>query len=383
MSRKLLARAARARRGAIAIGTAVLLAVAMPSAAHASVSATPDDTAAVAGSVYALGEAGDRTLVGGLFTKMGGKPRSNVAAVRPDGSVDPAFVADTNGKVEAVATSTDGSRVFIGGTFTTVNGVPRANLAAVDATTGAVIEGWSADTGGLVPTVHSLAVHGDRLYVAGKYSGIGTTGRSKLAAVATDTAAVITSFTPKANGSVREVVVSPDGSTVFAGGGFSSLGGVSRPNRTGAVHADTGAATPFAPAQGGGSVVTVALSPDGSRFFFSTENNNLFAYDHAISDTPVWVTKTSGNTQAIAVSQGELYMGGHFSGFQAYGIKRPFLASVNPANGVPTTWDPKTLGGKMGVWALMIEGSHVHAGGVFSTFDLQSQRGYARFTGTP
>jgi len=373
----------RARRAAVTFGMAVVVAVGMPSAAHASVSATPDDTAAVAGSVYGLAQAGDRTVVGGLFTKMGGKPRANVAAVRPDGTVDPAFIANTDGKVEAVAVSEDGTRVFIGGTFTTVNGVPRANLAAVDAATGAVIDGWSADTGGLSPTVKTLWVQGARLYVGGTYNGIGSTGRSKLAAVATDSSAVITSFNPRANGAVKEVVASPDGSTVFAGGGFTSLGGASREHRTGAVHAATGAATSCVPAEGGGSVVTVALSPDGSRFFFSTENNNIFAYDYATSNAPVWVTKTSGNTQAMAVSQTEMYIGGHFSGFQGYNVKRPYLASVNPANGVPTAWDTKAVGGKMGVWALLIAGSHVHAGGVFSTFNLDSQRGYARFTGTP
>ncbi len=55
------------------------------------------------------------------------------------------------------------------------------------------------------------------------------------------------------------------------------------------------------------------MTPDGSRFFFTTENNTVFAYD-LDSNTPVWSRKMSGNTQALAASaNGELFLGGHFS----------------------------------------------------------------------
>jgi hypothetical protein len=354
-----------------------------PLVAYASVSVTPDDTAAVAGGVYALADAGDRVIVGGTFTKMGGKVRGNVAAVRADGTVDPAFVPSTDGKVAAVAVSEDGQRVFVGGKFTTVNGVPRANLAAVDATTGAVIDSWTADTVGTNPDVKTLAVEGNRLYVGGRFGGIDGTTRKRMAAIDTNAGDVVTTFSPRPDLGVNEILVSPDGSVVWAGGAFTKLGGAIRDNHAGAVFAANGDATPFAPTVSGGNAVTIGLSPDGSRFFFSTDNNTLLAYDHAVSNDPVWSVKTSGNTQAIAVSDTELYIGGHFSQFVTGKIKRNYIASVDPVTGTPTAWDPNAAGGKMGVWALLIEGSHLHAGGVFSSFNTVSHRGYARFTGTP
>lgn len=361
----------------------VALVLAVPPLAYASVSTTPDDTAAVAGGVYGLAQAGDRVIVGGTFTRMGGKPRSNMAAVRADGTVDPAFVADTNGKVAAVAVSADRSRVFLGGAFTTVNGTPRANLAAVDATTGEVIESWSADTVGTYPDVKTLAVHGNRLYVGGRFIGIDGTARKRFAAIDTGTGNLIATFSPRPDMGVSEVLVSNDGSIVWAGGAFTKLGGQPRENHAGAVYAANGNATAFAPTVSGGNAVTIGLSPDGSRFFISTGNNSLLAYDPAVSNEPVWNIKTSGNTQAIAVSDNEMYIGGHFSQFVTGKIKRNYIASVDPHTGTPTSWDPLAQGGKMGVWALLIEGSHLHAGGVFSSFDLVSQRGYARFSGTP
>jgi RTX calcium-binding nonapeptide repeat (4 copies) len=343
---------------------------------------TPDDTAAAEGKVFALAAAGGRTIVGGRFTKLGARARKNVGALLPNGTVDRRFVANANGKVEAVAVSADGSTVFIGGSFSTVNGVARANLAAVDARTGAVLTHWSADTRGHNPTVESLAVHGNRLYVGGRYNGIDGTPRSKLSAVGTASGDVILAFHPRPNGPVREVVVTPDGTSVFAGGGFTRLGGAARPGRAGAVDAN-GDATAFAPAVPDlTGVATVALSPDGSRFFLSTQRGNLvLAYDWATSDRRVWAVKANGNTQAIAASKTQVYLGGHWSRLE--GSRQRHLGSVDVDSGVPTSWDTSCTGGRMGVWALLVQDSRLHVGGVFERFGQVSQRGYARFAGSP
>ena len=370
-------------RSAVLAGVSAL-ALSAQGLAFASVAPTPDDTAAVSGGgVYALAHADGLTYVGGTFTKMGGKPRARVAAVRADGTVDPSFLPSTDGKVDALAVSSDGTTVFLGGTFTTVDGVPRANLAAVDAVTGQLLPDWSADTTGTSPDVKALTVVGDRLYVGGRFSGIDGTGRRKLVALDAATGDLVSAFRPQPNGTINEVKVSPDGSIVYAGGGFSTIGGQSR-FTAGAVYADTGLATPFAPAVDGGNVVTAGLTPDGSTFFASTDNNTVFGFDTRLATAPPkWSTKMSGNTQAMACSDTELYIGGHFASNITQKLKRNFFASLNPATGLVTSWDPQATGGKMGVWALLIEGDHLHAGGVFSYFGTDPQRGYARFTGTP
>ena len=183
---------------------------------------------------------------------------------------------------------------------------------------------------------------------------------------------------------MREVVLSPDGTKVYAGGAFTKIGGASRPNFAAELDAATGSATAFNPSVGGGGrAVTVELTPDGSRFFVSTESNTVFAYDLG-SNTPVWSQQTTGNTQAMAASAtGELYVGGHVINDQVALPVRNYLASFRVDTGEVTSWDPNPTGGKLGIWALEIDGAHLHAGGVFQYFSSAKQQGYARFSGAP
>ncbi len=367
-------------KGTVLAAALILLA---PAAAQATVSTVPDGTAKVAGGVYGMALANGKTYIGGQFTRVGGKVRANVAAVNnADGKVDPTFNPGTDGRVRAVAASEDGTIIFIGGTFTTAGGEPHANLAALDATTGVPIANWSADTTGTNPEVWSLAVEGDRLYVGGRFGGIDGSPRKRLALIDIPTGNVVNSFKPAPSAHVTEVVVSPDGGTVFASGYFTSLGGQGR-LYAGGVDASTGIATQWNPTGSGGATITIALSPDGSRVFYGTSNNTVYAYDWAASNDPVWLKKMSGNTQAIVVTEDEMWIGGHFSQSTTDHQSRPFIASVNPTTGALNSWNPECAGGKMGVWALEHDGTHLHAGGMFSTWAGLAQRGYARFAELP
>lgn len=361
--------------------------VTTPGTASAQVSITPDaGVPKLAGSGFALAQLGDRTFVGGTFTKLGGKNRENIGAYfNSTNQVDPAFLASTNGKVDAIAVDAATNRVFLGGTFTTVNGQPRANLAAVDATTGALVEDWRADTSGNRSDVRTLVIAGNTLYVGGRFGGIdGTTSRPRLAAVTTTTGELVSAFRPRPAGGVREIVLNPDGSQLFVGGAFTALSGQSR-NGAGAVYTSDGSPTSFAPTQTGGNVVTIELSPDGQRLWYGTDNNTVFAYDPYVSNNPVYLFKMSGNTQAMAASEDVLYFGGHFSQSTTEKIKRYFFAAIDADTGSLTAWDPDATGGKMGVWDLQIANGYLHAAGVFSKFagGTINQRGYARFSGTP
>ncbi|WP_082748284.1 delta-60 repeat domain-containing protein [Nocardioides jensenii] len=377
MSVELLIRVGR--RGAVAVVAIAMMMFAQP--AHASVSTTSDQTARVNGTVYAIAQVGDLTIVGGEFTTVGGRPRSNVAAIRADGTVDPNFNPSVNGPVHAVAGSEDGATVYLGGTFTAVGGQTRANLAAVDADAGVALANWQADTTGVTPDVTALATHGDRLYVGGRFGFIDGRARPRLAAL-DQLGDVVTSFIPRPNGGVRAVQVSPDGATVYVGGGFSGIGGQVRPWGIAGVSSVDGAATSFNPGVGSDITLTLDLSPDGSRLYFSTPDNRLFAYDTG-SDVPLWIRKTSGDTQAILASATEVYIGGHFSQITTYKIKRQFLASLRPDDGTVTSWDPHPTGGSMGVWAIAATPNALLVGGTFTEVDGVFRARFARFPGTP
>ncbi len=375
----------RARLRALTGGVAVALALVMgvQGTAHATVSPTPTKTAGLGGEAVfdlAVLDSG-RVILGGRFTSIGAFSRTNVGAILPTGKPDQAFAPTTNGTVYAVAASEDGSRVFIGGTFTEVNGVARQNLAALDAVTGALITDWQADTTGDVPIVRTLAVSGNRLYVGGKFKGIDGTAKQQLAAIDVTTGNPVT-WSTWVNGGVNEVRVSDDGTIVWIGGEFTRIRGTDR-LYLGAINATTGVPTAFSPTGKGGRVITIELGPDESWVYASSDYNTVFAYQHALSNNPKWFMKMDGNVQAMAATATDLYLGGHFSQFVSENIARPSLGSANPYTGSATTWDPKASGLKGGGWALVVEGSYLHAGGQFTRFDGVQQRLYARFAGEP
>jgi uncharacterized membrane protein len=359
-----------------AVLTAALVATTGATPAQAAVSQTHTSTAQTNGEVYAVAQVGDLTVIGGAFTAVGGLARQHIAALRPDGSVDPTFNPGANGVVRALDGSTDATRIFVGGEFSEIGGVARSSLAALD-TTGAVIADWTADTNGVV---HAVEVAGAKVYAAGTFTVIKDQTRRRLAALDVGTASVYMRFNPWPSWTVRDIAVSPDGTKVYAAGGFAKIGAA---DRKGAAEllADTGAATSFAPSKGGVGLA-VGLTPDGSRFYFSTTDNNVYAYDPALSSEPTYVVKGGGDTQAIAASATEVYFGGHFRNITTYKVKRNLLASINVADGSLTDWNPH-LAGDMGPWSIEITPTGVLVGGDFTHVGGRRQTGIALFNGIP
>lgn len=339
-------------------------------------------TCEVLGVVYAITQIGSRTYIGGRFTSVSGEPRGNVAAVRADGTLDPTWNPSTDGIVYALAASSDGRKVFMGGTFTTVDGQSRSRLAAVTPDTGALISTWTAT----VPNnaVRALAADsGDRLYVGGNFGRIGGRAIARLGAVSQSAGAVDTGFTPSPNGTVRALALDDAGTRLYAGGGFSAIGGASRPGAA-ELSTSTGAATTFAPTDGG-VAISMDVSPNG-RLFFGTTNNRTWAYDAGASNSPVYRVRTSGDVQAILATTDEVYVGGHFSGFPEAKMSRNHIGSFSAADGKPTGWNPG-VNGNWGVWAFGLTRTSVSpseppalsVGGDFTRVAGQARRGYARF----
>lgn len=336
----------------------------------------------LAGVVYATTQVAGLTYIGGQFASVDGTPRSNVAAIRTDGTLDPTWNPSTDGIVYALAASSDGSKVFLGGTFTTVGGTSHPRIAAVTPDTGALVPGWKTTAN--TNAVRALAADaGDRLYVGGNFGRIAGQAVPRLAAVSQASGAVDTAFVPNPNGTVRALALPDDGSRVYAGGGFSVIGGAARP---GAAELDTasGSATSFAPTDGG-VVISMDVAPDG-RLFFGTTSNRTWAYDPADGGAPEYRVRTGGDVQAILAMEDEVYIGGHFNTLPESKLNRLALASFLPENGTVTAWNPGA-NGPFGVWALGLtrtplspnEPAALSIGGDFTRVGGLARRGYTRF----
>jgi hypothetical protein len=335
-----------------------------------------------AGVVYATTQVAGLTYIGGHFATVDGTPRSNVAAIRSDGTLDPTWNPSTDGIVYALAASSDGSKVFLGGTFTTVGGTSHPRIAAVTQDTGALVPGWNATASN--NAVRALAADAaDRLYVGGNFGRIGGRSIPRLAAVSQASGAVDTAFVPNPNGTVRALALPDDGSKVYAGGGFSVIGGGARPGAA-ELNTASGSATSFAPSDGG-VVISMDVAPNG-RLFFGTTSNRTWAYDPADGGTPEYRIRTGGDVQAILATSDEVYIGGHFNTLPEAKVDRLALASFLPENGAVTGWNPGA-NGPFGVWALGLtrtplspnQPAALSIGGDFTRVGGLARRGYTRF----
>ncbi len=246
----------------------------------------------------------------------------------------------TTGRVYAVTRV--GDAVVVGGTFTALwspNGattVSRNRLAAFDATTGALLP-WNPGTNGEVRALEASA-DGTGVYVGGAFTTIGGAGRSRLALVDLASGAVSSTFAPRPASTVLSL--ERVGARVFLGGYFSSVNSTPR-LRLAAVDASTGTLVPGWAGQADSNVYSLQASTDGTT----------------------------------------LYVGGQFRSLA--GQSRDYLGAVSVETGAATAWRPPIpctdTANPCYVLDLAVSDTAVHAGvggpgGRVSTYDVATAR---------
>ncbi len=324
------------------------------------------------GSVNAITVAGSTVYVGGNFTNIGGHTRYSIAALNASTGLLTAWDPNANGGivnagvVNAIAVSD--STVYVGGNFTRIGGQPRNNIAALDASTGNP-KLWNPDANF---SVTALVVYSSRLYVGGLFTSIGGQIRNNIAALDTTTGTA-TSWNPNASSSVYAIAIS--GSTIYAGGHFTNIGGQTR-YYIAALDTSTGLATPWNPNTkeviGLNDVQSIAAS--GSVVYagglFSNiggQNRNfLAALDTLTGAATSWNPNANYNVNVLSVSGSTLYAGGEFT--SVGDSARSYIAALNATTGSATSWNPGANGS---ISALAISGSTVYAGGAFTNIGGQ------------
>ena len=282
-------------------------------------------------------------FVGGSFHWAGGLRRLGLAHVLADGTVDrhfdpaPEFVDDARvypGRI--VALQLGAGRLYVGGWFTRIGGVPRSALAALDDRTGEVVD-WDPHLQG--STVDALALGDDELFVAGGFSEVGGERRVRAAALDLDDGRA-TAWDPAPDGIVYALAAA-DG-VVYMGGRFARAGGAPR-RLLAAVDGTTGRATAWTPDVAGdrvlalvpvGDVVVVGSGPSPPR-----DQRGELAAVARVDGTRRWTVAAHGGVHALAVRGGEIVAGGSFS--RLGGRARSGLGAVALAGGNVSAWAPR------------------------------------------
>jgi hypothetical protein len=187
------------------------------------------------------------------------------------------------GYVRALAVS--GSTVYAGGEFFKIGGAPRSGIAALDATTGAAT-GWNP---GADESILALGVGGSSVYASGYFHTIGGSSRNQIAALDATTGQA-SAWNPGSDGVASVLALS--GSTLYAGGVFPLSGG-GRAGGLIALDITTGGPAEWSSGDVHGSVEALAASGDivfvgGSfRKIGEAPNSFLAALRRAGTDLPV------------------------------------------------------------------------------------------------
>jgi len=275
------------------------------------------------------------------------------------------------------AIATNGSDVVAGGTFTNAGGVDRRNLAAIDLNTGQPTAFNPPMKGqfSALTSVNALALTDDGLvWAGGDFITEGPNERIGLAAFDAGSGA-IASFhrDPNGVGGISALVAS--GSTVYAGGVFTQVGGIPRRNVAAFrnVPGEQGTVLPF-DVDVDGPVQALALAGDtmylggtftsvnGSLAALKRDRRNLAAVDATTGIARDWDPDADNAVSALAVAGDTVFAGGAF-GLVNRSTARLRLAAFDALSGTARAWAPSA---DAQVRSLAVYGSTVFAGGDFA-----------------
>ena len=310
--------------------------------------------------VMALHVSNSTVYLGGRFSTVGGSARPYVAAVRTDArsnasgtcldSYDTAdcltpFTAPITGGYGVFEFAQNGSDLYVGGEITAVSGATTiTSLIRTDATTGTLDTTWNPAVAGTGARIYDMDIDGTTLYVGGRFATVGGQPRLRLAAFdLANGAALNTTWAPTTsaggvynyNGNIElgDSVTALDvsGGKVYIGGGIFAINGQAR-NRVGAVDATTGA---------------------------------LDAYDPHACD---WTNGVASHVRTISAVGSKVFVGGNFDCMG--GLKRYHVAAVNP-DGLLTDWNPQV---NASVQSMSSDGQTIFMVGRFTAINDQPRQ---------
>lgn len=353
-------------RPVVAFGLVALLAT-LAHVGLASAQVTDPRFPEVSGAVRAFATSGDTLYFGGDFQWVGEHTGAAALLDPATNTHDPSWrVIDGNfPTVRAIAADGEGGW-YIGGDFTDVAGRYCPHLVHIRSDRS--IAEWQPNP---QMFVNAIVPHDTLLLVAGGFETVFDEHRQGFAAFDRRTGALLRHFDMVDDWGYAAALAVND-SLVFLGGGFSEVGGEMR-SRLAAINLATGHVTGWDPGVGVGGVNALALADSvlyvGGDFTTvrGVPRRCLAAFDVRSGELLPWnpgatmsTTGATSSVKALALLPGQLVVGGQFEwlGDQP----RHDLGSVDPATGVPTSWNPNL---DSGVECLASNGSRLWVGGWF------------------
>lgn len=289
-------------------------------------------------------------LIGGEFDNYGGVSRGGIARVNPSGSLDPSFNPGTgfNGTVKCIILLTDG-RMLVAGEFTSYDGNLCGHIARLN-TNGTLDTTFNPGTG-LNSNVRTMVMQPDgRILLGGDFTMVNGTPLNRIARLNAD-GSLDTTFTPGTgfNNPVEALALQPNG-RVLVGGFFTDINGepinrIVRLNANGTVDAT------FSPGTGANSGVRAfVVQPDGRiviggyyTILRDTAHNHLARLNANGTVDSTFNTGSGANSTVYAITpqpDGRILIGGGFTTYA--GLSRNRIARVNADGSLDNTFQVGT-----------------------------------------
>ncbi len=237
---------------ALAIGITPLVAqMVSPAVAHASTATQSQVVSAIPqagtpgvddGTVFTFAQVGNTMVVGGSFTSVSGVAQRGVFAFDlTSKAVLTGFAPVLDGAVQTVWPGPTAGTVYVGGEFNNVGGVKAKGLVLLNLNDGSRVATFKPIA--MNGIVNSVKLVGSRLFVGGTFTSLGGVTRYGLASVSPTTGAVDSfaqnafmvnhNWTAAGGGAkapvgIRDLDVTPDGSTMVVIGNFKNVDGLAR-----------------------------------------------------------------------------------------------------------------------------------------------------------
>src|SRR5262245_41868318 len=130
-----------------------------PLTAQTSPATLPDlklSTCAVGGMFDLTVQDDGKVILCGLFSSVNNVPRTNLARLNPNGTLDLTWNPQIDGQVNSIVVS--GTKIYLGGQFRVLDDPLRSGLVRVSAVDGSTDTGWGPKP--INGTVYAIAVNG-------------------------------------------------------------------------------------------------------------------------------------------------------------------------------------------------------------------------------
>jgi hypothetical protein len=305
---------------------------------------------------------------GGFFQVAGGVPVNCVA--RWNGTAWSAVGSGLNGDVLALVSH--GGNLYAGGAFDKAGGVTVNSIAMWDGTAWSGLGGGMS--GGGFPIVYALAFFGGDLYAGGNFTSAGSVSASRIARWS---GSEWSALSGGVDGLVR--ALSPGATNLYVGGDFTLANGISA-NRVAQWNGTAWSALGSGVNNGVNNSVNVLFSQPGGNLYaggsFTTAGgvtvNRVASWDGGTWNA--FNLGVSGAVRTLAVSGTKLYVGGDFT--SAGAVLANAVAQWDGA-----VWSPLSRALNNQVTALVLHAGELIAGGAFTRAGGLPAGGLARWDG--